>query len=78
VLPFSVSRLKQRLRERSWRPDEIRRRAFPIEPDELRKLLGRIEGEAVTLLLTTLGGKKTVFITRQLRQARSSDGTGIA
>jgi hypothetical protein len=78
VLPFSVSRLKQRLRERSWRPDEIRRRAFPIEPDELRKLLGRIDGEAVTLLLTTLGGKKTVFIARQLRQARSNAGTGIA
>jgi len=65
-LPFSVSRLKRTLRERRWRPDEIRRRAFPVEPDELRKLLGKLDGEPVTLLLTTLGGQKTVFICRRL------------
>lgn len=65
-LAFSIARLKQRLRERGWRPDEIRRRAFPIEPDELRRLLGRIDGEPVTLLLTTLAGKRTVFIARRL------------
>lgn len=65
-LPFSVARLKQRLRDRHWRPDEIRRRAFPVEPDELRRLLGKLEGEPVTLLLTTLAGQRTVFIARRL------------
>lgn len=66
VLPFSVARLKQRLREGHWRPDEIRRRAFPVEPDELRRLLGKLEGEPVTLLLTTLQSQRTVFIARRL------------
>jgi len=66
VMPFSLSRLKQRLRQARWRPDEIRRRAFPIEPDELRKLLGKLEGETVTLLLTTIAGQRTVFIARRL------------
>ncbi|MEO8540925.1 MAG: SAM-dependent methyltransferase, partial [bacterium] len=65
-LPFSVARLKERLRAGSWKPDEIRRRAFPVEPDDLRKLLGKLEGSPVTLLLTTLGGRRTVFICRRL------------
>lgn len=66
VLPFSVSRLKDRLRASKWRPDDIRRRAFPVEPDELRKLLGKLRGEPVTLLATTIGGQRTVFICRRL------------
>ncbi|MGE0602032.1 MAG: hypothetical protein AB7J35_21620 [Dehalococcoidia bacterium] len=65
-LPFSVSRLKDRLRAGGWRPEDIRRRAFPVEPDELRKLLGRLEGDPVTLVLTTLNGQRTVFICRRL------------
>ena len=66
VLPFSVNRLRDRLRAGGWRPDEIRRRAFPVEPDELRRLLGKLEGEPVSLLLTTLSGRRTVFIARRL------------
>lgn len=66
ALPFSVGRLKDRLRAGHWRPDEIRRRAFPIEPDELRKLLGKLEGDPVTLLLTTIADRRTVFICRRL------------
>jgi hypothetical protein len=66
ALPFSLQRLKDRLRAAHWKPDEIRRRAFPIEPDELRKLLGKLDGERVTLLLTTIGGQRTVFICRRL------------
>lgn len=66
VAPFSVARLKALLRERRWRPEEIRRRAFPVEPDELRRLLGRMEGEPVALLLTTLGGKRTALVCRRL------------
>ena len=66
LIPFSVSRLKKLLRERHWKPDEIRRRAFPVEPDELRRLLGRIDGEPVTLVFTTLAGRRTVFVTRRL------------
>jgi hypothetical protein len=65
-IPFSLSRLRQRLREANWKPDEIRRRAFPVEPDELRRLLSKLEGEPVTLLLTTLAGARTVFIARRL------------
>lgn len=67
-LPFSVSALKKILRSRGWKPDEIRRRAFPVEPDELRRLLGELEGEAVTLICTTLEGKRTVFVARRLRK----------
>lgn len=66
TLPFSVSRLKDRLRAARWRPDEIRRRAFPVEPDEIRKLLGRLEGEPVTLLFTTIANRRMVFIARRL------------
>ena len=66
VLPFSVNRLRDRMRAGRWRPEEIRRRAFPVEPDELRRLLGKLEGEPVTLLLTTLSGRRTVFIARRL------------
>jgi hypothetical protein len=66
TLPFSLNRLRERLRQNNWRPDEIRRRAFPIEPEELRRLLGRMEGEPVTLLLTTLAGQRTVIIGRRL------------
>jgi hypothetical protein len=65
-MPFSISRLKARLRERGWKAGEIRRRAFPIEPDELRRLLGRLDGEPVTLLLTTIAGARTVFAARRL------------
>jgi hypothetical protein len=65
-VPFSVARLKARLKEHGWRPDEIRRRAFPLEPDELRRLLGRREGDRVTLLCTTIGGQRTVFVARKL------------
>jgi hypothetical protein len=66
AVPFSVSRLRERLRALGLRPDEIRRRAFPVEPDELRKLLGRLAGERVTLLCTTTGGQRTVFLCRRL------------
>ncbi|MBI5946833.1 MAG: hypothetical protein HY875_01685 [Chloroflexi bacterium] len=65
-LDFSVARLRGLLRARGWRPDEIRRRAFPVEPDELRRLLGDLPGERVTLLCTTLAGKRTVFVARRL------------
>lgn len=66
VVPFSVERVRERLRARGWAPMEIRRRAFPVEPDELRRLLGRIEGEQVTLLCTTVRGKRTVVVGRKL------------
>ena len=66
VIPFSIARLKQRLREKGWSPREIRRRAFPVEPDELRRLLGHIDGDPVTVLLTTLDGRRTAFVARRL------------
>jgi hypothetical protein len=65
IVDFSVARLRKRLRERHWRPEEIRRRAFPVEPDELRRLLGRMEGDPVTLLCTTIGGERTIFVARR-------------
>lgn len=65
-LPFSVSALKKTLRSRGWKPDEIRRRAFPVEPDELRRLLAISEGDPITLLCTTIQDKRTVFIARRL------------
>lgn len=66
VIPFGVARLRQRLRERGWRPAEVRRRAFPVEPEELLRMLGRPEGDPVTLLCTTLRGARTVFIARRV------------
>lgn len=66
VIPFSVERVKERLRQRGWTPAEIRRRAFPIEPDELRRLVGRHKGEPVTLLCTTLSGSRTVIVGRRV------------
>lgn len=62
VLPFSLARLRARLRQAGWRPVEIRRRAFPIEPDSLRRQLGGIDGAPVTLLCTTLGGRRVVIV----------------
>lgn len=66
VVPFSLSRLRQLLRERHWSPREVRRRAFPVEPEELRRLLGPLEGEPVTLLCTTIGGRRTIIIARRV------------
>jgi hypothetical protein len=72
VAPFSLVRLRERLRERQWRPDEIRRRAFPIEPDDLRRQLGRLEGEPVTLLCTTIAQRRTVIVGRRVRLSQES------
>jgi hypothetical protein len=66
IVPFSLSRLKERLKKLGLRAEEIRRRAFPVEPDELRKLLGKTDGDPVTLLCTTLGGRRTVFVARRV------------
>jgi len=66
VLPFSLARLRDYLRAARLRPEEIRRRAFPVEPDELRRLLGRLEGDPVTLLLTTIASKRLVFVARRV------------
>lgn len=67
VLPFSLARLRDYLRASHLRPDEIRRRAFPIEPDELRKLLGKLEGDPITLLMTTVALKRTIILARRVR-----------
>lgn len=69
VMPFSVERLRRRLREGGWRPGEIRRRAFPVDPGDLEKLLGKLEGERIVLLCTTLAGKRTVILGRPIRPA---------
>lgn len=66
AMPFGVARLRQRLRDRGWRPTEVRRRAFPVEPEELLRMLGKLEGEPVTLLCTTLRGQRTVIIARRV------------
>jgi hypothetical protein len=66
VVPFSVARLRARLRERGWRADEVRRRGFPVEPDELLRQLGKMEGERVALLLTTLAARRVVIVARQV------------
>ena len=73
IVPFSVARLKSRLRERRWRPGEVRRRAFPVEPDELQRQLGKIEGDPVALLLTTLAARRIVIVARRVyEQAEAS------
>ena len=66
IVPFSIARLRDRLRAAHWRADEIRRRGFPIEPDELRRLLGKLEGDPVTLLLTTIARKRLAIIARRM------------
>lgn len=74
AVPFSVRRLKDLLSARGWRPEAIRRRAFPVEPDELRRLLGRLSGAPVTLLCTTLGGTRIVIVVRRLATAAGEGG----
>jgi len=74
TVEFSIARLRNLLKARGWRPDEIRRRAFPVEPDELRRLLGTLMGERVTLLCTTLGGRRLVFVARRLLSAGLAPG----
>lgn len=69
VVPFSAARLKVLLRKMHWRPDEIRRRGFPVEPDELRRLMGTIDGTPVTLLCTTIARKRTVVVGRKVGPA---------
>jgi hypothetical protein len=64
VVPFSLARLRTALRANTWRPTEIRRRAFPIEPDALRKQLGRIDGAPVTLLCTTIANKRLIVVAK--------------
>jgi len=66
VLPFSIQRLKAHLRANHLRPDEIRRRAFPVEPDELRRLLGKLEGDRVAFLCTTIHSQRLVAIARRV------------
>ena len=66
VVDFSVARLRAALLAGGWRPDEIRRRAFPIEPDELRKLLHVRAGRPVTLFCTTVADKRLVVVAKQL------------
>ena len=73
VLSFSIARLKSRLRERTWAPDEVRRRAFPVEPAELQRLIGRLPGEPVTLLCTTLDARRTVIVARRRKQIAQGD-----
>lgn len=73
VLPFSVGRLKARLREGHWSPREIRRRAFPVEPPELQRLLGRLDGDPITLLCTTIAGRRTIIIARENKMLRTID-----
>jgi len=65
TIPFSVARLKSRLRDRGWRAEEVRRCAFPVEPGELLRQLGTMSGDPVTLLLTTLAGKRLVVVARR-------------
>ena len=75
VAPFGVARVRQLMRERRWRPVEIRRRAFPVEPDQLRRLLGRFEGEPIALLCTTIAGARTVIFARRVEEpARAERG----
>jgi THUMP domain-like len=78
VMPFSLSKLKARLRELGLRADEIRRRAFPVEPDELRKLLGRNEGDPVTLFCTTVAGKRMVVLGQPVGRRDKSERREIA
>ncbi|MFN0093738.1 MAG: THUMP-like domain-containing protein [Dehalococcoidia bacterium] len=66
VVPFSVARLRAALRAGGWRPDEVRRRAFPIEPDELRRLVAVRTGTPVTVLCTTIAGERTAIIARRV------------
>ena len=74
TVPFSVARLKERLKKLGLRADEIRRRAFPVEPDELRKLLGKGDGEPVTLLCTTIASRRTIFVARRVDRLPAASG----
>ncbi len=63
TLPFQIKKLRRRLREQGFFPQQIKRRRFPLEPFEVERKLGINSGDQnVTLILTRLGGKTSCII----------------
>jgi len=63
TLPFQVKKLRRRLREQGFFPQQVKRRRFPLEPIEVERKLGIDSGDIpVALLLTRLADKTTCLI----------------
>jgi hypothetical protein len=66
VLPFSLKRLRARLRERAVGRLEILKRGSALEPEKLRRDLRLAGPAAATLVLTRVAGAPTVLICQPL------------
>ncbi|MFT5087352.1 MAG: SAM-dependent methyltransferase [Candidatus Latescibacterota bacterium] len=63
TMPFQVKKLRRRLREQGFFPQQVKRRRFPLEPIEVERKLGIDSGDIpVALLLTRLADKTTCLI----------------
>jgi len=64
TLPFSLKRLRARLRERAVGRVEILKRGSALEPERLRRDLRLSGPEAASLVLTRVAGAPTVLVCR--------------
>lgn len=76
-MPFNIKNLKRNLAQQSQRPEEIKKRHFPIEPDEVRRLLGVKPGKRergpdasgiVTLILTRIARRPHAFVCERISE----------
>ncbi|MCE7078759.1 methyltransferase domain-containing protein [Streptomyces sp. ST2-7A] len=69
VLPFNLKRLRALLRERGVGTLTIKKRGFAMTPEELRRRLAPRGPNACTLVVTRVGERPLVLVTRPLREA---------
>jgi SAM-dependent methyltransferase len=75
TLPFQVKKLRRRLREQGFFPQQVKRRRFPLEPIEVERKLGIDSGDIpVALLLTRLAEKTTCLICQTMGNSADSIG----
>ena len=67
ILPFSLKRLRARLRQRAVGRVEILKRGSPLEPERLRRDLRLSGPESASVVLTRVAGAPTALVCRPVR-----------
>ncbi len=76
TLPFQIKKLRRRLREQGFFPQQVKRRRFPLEPIEVERKLGIDSGDIpVALLLTRLADRTTCLICQNMGNSADSIST---